>query len=156
MCDDRSALSLREDQPRPGSLAFQAMFALAVALRIASKRNGFECGQTLSPARGEKTSHCARFGEMGIKRRCAVLALPALISIKPLRRSRSVHVRRSISSERTPANAWSAIHAAAFGVAAWRIFRSSTAVKTSMSAGDSFRLPTPSSKSASRESHPRL
>ena len=73
---------------------------------------------------------------MGINRRCAVLALPAVISMKPLRRSRSVHVSRSNSSERTPANACSAIQVAAFGVAAWRILRSSSAVKTSMSAGD--------------------
>ena len=86
-----------------------------------------------SPLRGASASHAARSSPTGIKRRCAVLALPAEISMKPCRRSTSAQVNRNSSSERTPAKAWRAMQVATFGIAAWRILRSSAALKTSMS-----------------------
>ena len=76
---------------------------------------------------------CREIFPTGIKRRCAVLALPAEISMKPCRRSTSAQVNRNSSSERTPAKAWRAMQVATFGIAAWRILRSSAALKTSMS-----------------------
>ena len=65
----------------------------------------------------------ARFSGIGISRRCAVFALPAEISMKPLRRCTSAHVRRSNSSERTPANAWWTTDAASLGAAVFKKIR---------------------------------
>ena len=139
----------------PQSVGLPGDLALAAASRIASNRYGFECGQTLSPWRGVYRQPLREIRQGGNQPPLSCLGFArgnlneslATLQVRPPSRATPPTARpRTLGAQCTP-RALTLPYAIAS--------RNSSAVNTSMSAKDSFRLPTPSSNSASRESHPR-